>query len=63
MKIAEGLGFSSSHSAKAGGADSDHIERLVLSIEKHVGNRVYYKSMSLQKHVHNLRVQEQYRKF
>ena len=36
---------------KAGEAELDRIERLVSCIEKHVGNRVYYKSLSLQRHV------------
>ena len=46
---------------RAGEAELDYIERLVWSIEKHAANRVYYKSpaLSLQQHVHNLRVQEQ----
>ena len=35
------------------------IAGLISEVEKHVDNRVYYKSLSLQRHVDNLRVQEE----
>jgi len=44
---------------KAGEAELEHIENLLSSIEKHVANRVYYRDISLQKFMHNLREQEQ----
>ena len=44
---------------RAGEAELDYIEGLISEVEKHVANRVYYKSLSLQRHVDNQRVQEQ----
>ena len=44
---------------RAGEAELDYIEGLISEVEHHLENRIYYKSLFLQRYVDNLRVQEQ----